>query len=895
MAFEESGSRSVRHKIARLKRSVDRAFRVIVESLEPRSLLSASINRPDHVVVVVEQDRTSDAIGNAIWSYLNSVAATGLVYNNSHGVTHPSTPNSLAMFSGSTQGVTGNGRTLSFGGPNLAKSLFDAGLSFSGYVESLPADGSQVSMAGTAAFPDLYTRNINPMAMFTDLGTDPLTGQPRANATVNRTFGAFSAIPTNDYSSLPTISFVIPNNFHNSHGSNEVSPWAGSADEQNNDVLRESADGWLRDNLDGYLNWARDNNSLLIVTQDEERWTGGTADTITTVVNGDPDLFDPGVNSDNVNHYNLLRTLTDFYGLAPLGVTGSVTPLDHDATGQLLPDVPLQAATTTTLSTSPALSVYAQGSNVTFGANVASSVGAPAGTVTFFDGDVAIGTGNVDASGVATLTTSGLAVGSHSITASYGGSMAHAGSVSNALAVTVDPAPVPPAADAGGPYAAVEGQPVVLSATGTTGTVSLFEWDFDYDGVTFIADATGITATLPGLDGPVNRTVAVRATGTTGETSVDTATVTISNANPTGTLTAGAVVTQGAASKVGFTNVTDPSTADLAGGLKYSFDFNNDGDFIDAGDVVNATSASASFTFAAAGTFNVRGRVTDKDGGFTDYVTAVTVDAPQPPVSTVLVEAESGTFGGGTFRNAGRAGYTGTGYADYGGNGSSAQWSVNRAAAGAVTIAFRYANGDTKSRPLTISVNGVNVGQLPFAPTGSWTTWKTIAIDATLRAGANTIRAVAGVATGANLDSLSITAGTVVASPPPVDVPVTVQAESATRGGGTTVQRLHGGYTGTGYADFGGTNSYVQLVVKRNYAGQATVKLRYANGGNQNRPVSVMVNGVVKIASVTLAKTGGWAKWQEVTFTLDLAAGDNTIRLTSTTKDGVNLDAVTVG
>ena len=94
-------------------------------------------------------------------------------------------------------------------------------------------------------------------------------------------------------------------------------PWAGSADEQNNDVLRRSADAWLRDNLDPYLQWAKTHNSLLIVTQDEERWTGGTAQTVTTLVNRDPDLFVAGTNASDVNHRTLAAGLARRRGEIP--------------------------------------------------------------------------------------------------------------------------------------------------------------------------------------------------------------------------------------------------------------------------------------------------------------------------------------------------------------------------------------------------------------------------------------------------------------------------------------------------------------------------------------------------------------------------------------------------
>jgi len=409
-----------------------------LEVLERRELFAVA--RPDHVVVVVLQDRASDALGNPIWDYLNSIAQTGLVYTNSHGVTHPSEPNSLALYSGSTQGITDNGRHHNFSGPNLARSLFNAGLSFSGYIESLPSNGSQVAQAGDGVYPDLYTRNLNPMAQFTDIGIDPNTGLPRPNSAVNRTFGHFSSIPTNDYSSLPTVSYVIPNTLHNAHGSNAMEPWAGSPDEENNDVLRNMADNWLAANINAYLEWAKQNNSLLIMTQDEERWTGGTAQTITTLVHGDADLFNPGTNGDNVNHYNLLRTITDMYGLAPLGVTGSVAAFDTDAGGQLIPDgqqPPQTIGTSTSVSASASSTVFGQ--SVTFTATVTPSIGnlIPDGIVTFKDGATTIGTATLNAAGVATLTTSALSVGSHSITAVYGGSASFAGSTSSALTQSV--------------------------------------------------------------------------------------------------------------------------------------------------------------------------------------------------------------------------------------------------------------------------------------------------------------------------------------------------------------------------------------------------------------------------------------------------------------------------
>lgn len=486
-----------------------------VEPLERRELLSTAagtgaILRPDHIVVVIEQDRASDAIGNPVMPYLNALAASGLVYSDSHGVTHPSQPNLLALYSGSTQGVTTNAQGYSFPtAPNLARSLFDAGFSFGGYAENLPSDGSQVQWspgdATGATHPDLYVRFLNPTAMFGNVGTDPATGQPRANAVVNRTFGAFSSLPKTDYSRLPTVSFVLPNNLHNTHGSNEAYPWAGSPDEENNDLLRGWADTWLKDNLDPYLQWAKTHNSLLIVTQDEERWTGGTAQTVTTVVHGDPDLFVPGTNPSRYNHYNLLRTIEDMYGLAPLGNSAAVGAFTTDAQGRLAPSAGTPtdpAATSTTLASSAATLVFGQG--VTFTATVAASGnGAPTGTVTFRDGTTVLGTAALDAAGRAALTTGALAVGTHPVTAAYSGDAApHAASTSATLNQTVQRAnswtavrsSLNPAAPGQAVTFTATVNPVAPGAGVPTGTVQ-----FRIDGINFGSPVTlvGGSATSP--------------------------------------------------------------------------------------------------------------------------------------------------------------------------------------------------------------------------------------------------------------------------------------------------------------------------------------------------------------------------------------------------------------
>jgi hypothetical protein len=92
----------------------------------------------------------------------------------------------------------------------------------------------------------------------------------------------------------------------------------------------------------------------------------------------------------------------------------------------------------TLLIASPNPSSFGQA--VTFTASVSGSSGTPTGTVTFKDGATTLGTVTLDGAGQATLTTSALATGSHSVTAAYGGDTTYNASGSTPLTQTVNQA-----------------------------------------------------------------------------------------------------------------------------------------------------------------------------------------------------------------------------------------------------------------------------------------------------------------------------------------------------------------------------------------------------------------------------------------------------------------------
>ncbi len=101
------------------------------------------------------------------------------------------------------------------------------------------------------------------------------------------------------------------------------------------------------------------------------------------------------------------------------------------STSPVLSQVVNRAATATVVTSSLNPSTYGQ--SVTFTATVTGPGGTPTGTVTFLDGGYSLGTGTLNASGVAKFSTVKLAAGSHSITASYSGNVNYAGSSSGAV------------------------------------------------------------------------------------------------------------------------------------------------------------------------------------------------------------------------------------------------------------------------------------------------------------------------------------------------------------------------------------------------------------------------------------------------------------------------------
>jgi acid phosphatase len=265
--------------------SLAAAVTAMVLGVHAPQATAQSIPTPAHVVVVVEENHSSAAvIGNKSAPFMNQLAANGAVMTQAYAEAHPSEPNYLALFAGDTFGLNSDACPVNAGGaPNLGAELLAAGHTFAGFSEDLPATGSPVCTAGK------YARKHVPWANFTNVPPE-----------TSVSFAAFNA--RTDYASLPTVSFVIPNLDNDMH-----------------DGTIAQADTWLATNLARYANWAVANNSLLIVTWDED--DNGANNQIPTMVYGAH--VRPGSYAEPISHYNVLSTIEEMYGLPKTGLAAN--------------------------------------------------------------------------------------------------------------------------------------------------------------------------------------------------------------------------------------------------------------------------------------------------------------------------------------------------------------------------------------------------------------------------------------------------------------------------------------------------------------------------------------------------------------------------------------------
>ncbi len=257
---------------------------------------------PQRVLIVIEENKAfSEIIANPDAPYINRLASEGALFTSSFAVTHPSQPNYIAFFSGSTNGVSDNAAHShdEFTAPNLGSKLLAAGHTFAGYSDSLPETGFDGPSAGDD-LTGLYERKHNPWVNWQDASV-PLPPN-KLPPSVNRPFTDFPA----DFAALPTVAIVVPNQKHDMHD--------GSIAE---------GDAWLEQHIAPYVAWADSHDALLILTFDED--DGREFNRIVTIFHGP--MIQPGHYAQPINHYTVLRTLEEMFALPHTANTDSSGPI----------------------------------------------------------------------------------------------------------------------------------------------------------------------------------------------------------------------------------------------------------------------------------------------------------------------------------------------------------------------------------------------------------------------------------------------------------------------------------------------------------------------------------------------------------------------------------------
>jgi acid phosphatase len=257
------------------------------------------------VVVVLENREYGNVIGSPDAPYLNGLARRYGLATRSYGVRHPSLPNYLALTSGSTHGIASDCTDCHVATRNLADQLDAAGASWKAYLQGLPRPCFEGGSAGR------YAKKHNPFMYYDDIAGNPARCRrvvPYAHLTADLRSG-----------SLPAFVWISPDLCDDAH-----------------DCPLATADRHLRRLLPPLLRQLG-SHGFLVVTFDEgttdEGCCGGEAHGghIATVVAGH-DVRPGARSSAPVDHYGVLRTIEDAFGLVHLGAAararnGSLAPV----------------------------------------------------------------------------------------------------------------------------------------------------------------------------------------------------------------------------------------------------------------------------------------------------------------------------------------------------------------------------------------------------------------------------------------------------------------------------------------------------------------------------------------------------------------------------------------
>jgi phosphatidylinositol-3-phosphatase len=258
---------------------------------------SAAVPAFRHVyVIVLENKEYGSIVGNPAARYLNRLNARYASLTQMYAETHPSEPNYFALFSGSTQGATDDG-TYTLAGANLVDQLIAHGKTWRVFAQNVPPGcytGSSAS--GGEDGSGAYARKHEPAISFQDI-----SGNPSRCAHITD-FLHFSPAAAD-------FELIIPNLCNDMH---DCSVGAG--------------DAFLAGFVPRIIDSPAFASSVLFITFDEGASDAHGGGHIATLVVS-PLVRAGSRDAALSNHFTLLRTIEDAWGLGCLHQTCSTAAL----------------------------------------------------------------------------------------------------------------------------------------------------------------------------------------------------------------------------------------------------------------------------------------------------------------------------------------------------------------------------------------------------------------------------------------------------------------------------------------------------------------------------------------------------------------------------------------
>ena len=312
-----------------------RLWRVVVVALSaialsagvlPMTASAASFPQYDHVFTIMLENQTlSSIIGNPAAPELNALATDYGLATNYTGVGDPSEPNYVGMLGGSTFGITDDnpyfwpGHTQN--APNLMSQLEAAGKTWKGYLGSLPYAGYKgycypEKCLGIPDSDPLYASKHNGIVNFANLQTPAELAKmtPIQQLSTDLASGQ-----------VPNFSYIVPDMCHDMHGAPPYCVDSGNGKSIEDTWLTATGDAFVGQTVNQITSssvWTTGNTAIVVTFDEGSSATGKTANIVVT--NHGP----RGIKDNTAyNHYNLLASLQQTFGLGCLLNSCTATPM----------------------------------------------------------------------------------------------------------------------------------------------------------------------------------------------------------------------------------------------------------------------------------------------------------------------------------------------------------------------------------------------------------------------------------------------------------------------------------------------------------------------------------------------------------------------------------------